>query len=55
MADWGVHKIWQWGYDPDNIAIPFLTAMGDLLGTGLLTVGFWLMWLVGDKDDDVGD
>ncbi|XP_064399874.1 solute carrier family 41 member 1-like isoform X2 [Halichondria panicea] len=55
IADWGVHKIWSWGYDPDNIAIPFLTALGDLLGTGLLTLGFWLMWLVGDKDDDVGD
>ncbi len=55
IADWGVHKIWTWGYDPDNIAIPFLTALGDLFGTGLLTLGFWLMWLVGDKDDDVGD
>lgn len=55
MADWGVHLIWRLGFDPDNIAIPFLTAMGDLLGTGLLTLGFWLMWLVGDKDDDVGD
>lgn len=55
VADWGVHRIWTWGYDPDNIAIPFLTAMGDLLGTGLLALGFWLMWLIGDKDDDVGD
>lgn len=55
VADWGVHFIWKLGFDPDNVAIPFLTALGDLLGTGLLTLGFSLMWLVGDKDDDVGD
>lgn len=50
-----VHYIWKLGYDPDNIAIPFLTALGDLLGTGLLSAGFLAMWYLGDKDDDVGE
>ena len=41
--------------DPDNIAIPFLTALGDLLGTGLLAAAFNIMWLFGDRDSDVGE
>ena len=36
-------------------AIPFLTALGDLLGTGLLSLGFYIMWHFGDKDTDVGE
>ena len=55
VADWMVHSIWKYGFDPDNVAIPFLTALGDLLGTGLLSLGFYIMWNFGDKDTDVGD
>lgn len=55
VADWMVHFIWKRGYDPDNIAIPFLTALGDLLGTGLLSLGFLAMWYLGDQDEDVGE
>lgn len=55
VADWLVHTIWQYGYDPDNIAIPFLTSLGDLLGTGLLAIGFQIMWYLGDQDEDVGE
>lgn len=55
VADWMVHFIWKRGYDPDNIVIPFLTALGDLLGTGLLSLGFLIMWYVGDRDEDVGE
>lgn len=47
--------VWKMGIDPDNVAIPFLTALGDLLGTGLLTLGFQIMWLLGDRDEDVGE
>ena len=48
---------WMWsrGTDPDNSAIPYLTALGDLLGTGFLAVAFHLLYLVGDFDTDVGD
>jgi solute carrier family 41 len=55
VADWMVHFIWKHGYDPDNIVIPFMTALGDLLGTGLLSLGFLAMWYVGDRDEDVGE
>lgn len=54
-ADWLVHWMWKQGKDPDNYSIPYLTALGDLLGTGLLAVSFHLLWLVGDRDADVGD
>ncbi|XP_039756347.1 solute carrier family 41 member 1-like [Pararge aegeria] len=49
--------IWMWklGLDPDNSAIPYLTALGDLLGTALLGIAFHLLYAIGDKDKDVGD
>ena len=56
IADWLVHCLfWRLGFDPDNIAIPFLTALGDLLGTGLLAAGFVFLYLIGDRDQDVGE
>lgn len=50
-----VHHIWRKGKDPDSFSIPYLTALGDLLGTALLAVGFHILWLIGDRDGDVGD
>ncbi|XP_034251993.1 solute carrier family 41 member 1-like [Thrips palmi] len=52
-----VMTLWMWkeGIDPDNSAIPYLTAIGDLLGTGLLALAFQLLYLIGDRDSDVGD
>jgi len=35
-----VFKMWRMGINPDNAAIPYLTALGDLLGGALLTVVF---------------
>ncbi|XP_078717174.1 solute carrier family 41 member 2 isoform X1 [Lampetra fluviatilis] len=55
LADWMVHWMWRRGLDPDNFSIPYLTAVGDLLGTGLLALSFHLLWLIGDRDTDVGD
>lgn len=54
-ANWLVHWMWKRGKDPDNYCIPYLTALGDFLGTGLLAVSFHLLWLIGDRDADVGD
>ncbi|CAH1785051.1 unnamed protein product [Owenia fusiformis] len=47
IASWMVHKMWQSGDDPDNFAIPYLTAIGDLLGTGLLAAAFALLQAMG--------
>ncbi|EGT45514.1 hypothetical protein CAEBREN_12330 [Caenorhabditis brenneri] len=35
-----VSLLWKWKIDPDNSVIPYLTALGDLLGTGLLFIVF---------------
>ncbi|XP_065314054.1 solute carrier family 41 member 1-like isoform X2 [Gordionus sp. m RMFG-2023] len=50
-----VASMWARGVDPDNAAIPYITAIGDMLGTGLLAIAFWVLWNVGDKDADLGD
>ncbi|KAM9482919.1 solute carrier family 41 member 1-like isoform 3-T3 [Clarias gariepinus] len=40
VADVLVWLIWRRGLDPDNYSIPYLTALGDLLGTSLLALTF---------------
>lgn len=47
--------MWKKKIDPDNSAIPYLTALGDFLGTSLLAIAFWFLYSIGDKDSDVGD
>ncbi|ESO84259.1 hypothetical protein LOTGIDRAFT_184369 [Lottia gigantea] len=55
IADWMVHLIWVKGEDPDNVAIPYLTAIGDLLGTAFLALAFAFLYAIGDRDSDVGE
>ncbi|XP_058482004.1 solute carrier family 41 member 2 isoform X1 [Solea solea] len=55
IADWMVHSMWRSGKDPDSFSIPYLTALGDLLGTAFLALSFHFLWLIGDRDSDVGD
>lgn len=43
------------GINPDDAAIPYLTALGDLIGTGLLSLAFYLLYVIGDRDEDVGE
>jgi len=43
-----VYWMWKRGTDPDNAAIPYLTAIGDLVGTSLLAVAFIVLEQVGD-------
>ncbi|XP_041747986.1 solute carrier family 41 member 1 [Coregonus clupeaformis] len=40
VADLMVCWMWRQGLDPDNYSIPYLTALGDLLGTGFLALSF---------------
>ena len=49
IASWMIPLIWVKGGDPDNIAIPYLTALGDMLGTGFLAVAFYFLFLLGDS------
>ena len=55
VAVWMVHRLWASGSDPDNFSIPYLTALGDLLGGFLLAICFHILFLFGDGDADVGD
>lgn len=55
IADWMVYSMWCSGKDPDSFSIPYLTALGDLLGTALLALSFQFLWYIGDQDSDVGD
>lgn len=50
-----VYWMWKHKIDPDNSAIPYLTALGDLLGTALLALAFMFLYHISDKDADVGD
>lgn len=43
-----VYSMWSRGTDPDNAAIPYLTAFGDLLGTGFLLLSFIALHATGD-------
>ncbi|XP_037107532.1 solute carrier family 41 member 1-like isoform X1 [Syngnathus acus] len=43
VANLMVRWLWQRGLDPDNFSIPYLTALGDLLGTGFLALSFRLI------------
>ncbi|GMR50574.1 hypothetical protein PMAYCL1PPCAC_20769, partial [Pristionchus mayeri] len=43
LCQWLVAFTWSLGFDPDNAAIPYLTALGDLLGTALLFVTFHIV------------
>ncbi|XP_034541552.1 solute carrier family 41 member 2 [Notolabrus celidotus] len=49
IADCMVHFLWRRGKDPDSYSIPYLTALGDLLGTALLALSFLILWCVGDS------
>ncbi|KAM4587405.1 solute carrier family 41 member 3-like [Odontesthes bonariensis] len=46
MASLMVRWLWRRGLDPDNYSIPYLTALGDLLGTGFLALSFRLILMV---------
>merc|ERR1712037_389158 len=47
-----VYWMWKRGVDPDNAAIPYLTAIGDLLGTSLLAMAFLALEEIGDTSLD---
>lgn len=42
-----IHTMWKWKIDPDNSAIPYLTALGDLFGSSLLVIAFLFLSAIG--------
>lgn len=42
------YYLWSRNVDPDNSTIPYLTALGDLLGVMILGLTFEFLYLVGD-------
>ncbi|XP_004349063.2 solute carrier family 41 member 1 [Capsaspora owczarzaki ATCC 30864] len=55
FSHWLVHAVIRWGMDPDNVVLPYLTSVGDLIGTGTLAASFLILRSLGDGDDDVGE
>ncbi|XP_028264555.1 solute carrier family 41 member 2 [Parambassis ranga] len=49
ITDCMVHCLWRRNKDPDSYSIPYLTALGDLLGTALLSLAFLILWYIGDS------
>ncbi|XP_074600564.1 solute carrier family 41 member 1-like [Brevipalpus obovatus] len=48
-----VHFLWRKGFNPDNSALPFLTALGDLIGSALLAVAFVVLMLFSDINAEI--
>lgn len=48
-AHFVTHIMWKLKRDPDNSSIPYLTALGDLLGSSLLLLGFMLVKATGNE------
>nr|XP_058934132.1 solute carrier family 41 member 3 [Kogia breviceps] len=46
LAEATVRLTWNQALDPDNHCIPYLTGLGDLLGTSLLALCFLAHWLL---------
>lgn len=47
-----IHAMWLFKIDPDSAAIPYLTALGDLLGTSILFGLFaFLVWIGHEYED----
>lgn len=42
-----VHQMWKCRMDPDNSAIPYLTSLGDLLGSVFLGLAFFVLEILG--------
>ncbi|XP_055844915.1 solute carrier family 41 member 1 isoform X1 [Episyrphus balteatus] len=53
-----IHAMWKWKIDPDNSAIPYLTALGDLFGSSFLALAFLFLVSIGKQyggDTDILD
>lgn len=47
-----IHGMWRFKIDPDTAAIPYLTALGDLLGSSLLFAAFAFLVSIGQEYEE---
>lgn len=50
-----IHAMWRYKIDPDSSSIPYLTALGDLLGSSLLLLAFVFLRYIGREYETRGD
>lgn len=48
-----IHAMWSFKIDPDTSAIPYLTALGDLLGSSLLLGAFAFLRFIGHEYEGI--
>lgn len=47
-----IHAMWKFKIDPDSSSIPYLTALGDLLGSSLLLLAFMFLRKIGHEYEE---
>lgn len=50
-----IHAMWRYKIDPDSSSIPYLTALGDLLGSSLLLLAFMFLRYIGREYEQKSD
>lgn len=50
-----IHAMWKYKIDPDSSSIPYLTALGDLLGSSLLLLAFVFLRSIGKEYEERPD
>lgn len=50
-----IHAMWKYKIDPDSSSIPYLTALGDLLGSSLLLLAFMFLRHIGHEYEERAD
>lgn len=50
-----IHAMWRFKIDPDSSSIPYLTALGDLLGSSLLLLAFMFLRYIGHEYEERPD
>ncbi|KAG5681517.1 hypothetical protein PVAND_010943 [Polypedilum vanderplanki] len=50
-----IHAMWRYKIDPDSSSIPYLTALGDLLGSSLLLLAFMFLRKIGSEYEERPD
>jgi solute carrier family 41 len=50
-----IHAMWKYKIDPDSSSIPYLTALGDLLGSSFLLLAFMFLRKIGREYEERPD